>query len=68
MAEKTIYNDPKIELINCHKQPIDILDNLTITPNNTILIYNLCNEMAKKIKDQAVDFIGHVAINTSSKV
>lgn len=68
MAENNFYNSSEMESINHHRQTVDMFDDLTISTNNSALIFNLCNEMAKKIKDQAVNVIGHVAINTSSKV
>jgi hypothetical protein len=47
---------------------MDVYDDITVSTNASTLIFNLCSEMAKKIKEQAVDVIGHVTIAASSKV
>ena len=67
MAEKLVYNGSEIETRTRNTQKNDVYDDLTISTNASMLIVNLCNDIAKKIKDQVVDVIGHVALETSSK-
>jgi hypothetical protein len=57
-----------MESINERRQTMDVYDDITVSTNASTLIFNLCSEMAKKIKEQAVDVIGHVTIDASSKV
>jgi hypothetical protein len=64
MAEKLVYNGSEMESITRNTQT---MDDLTISTNSSKLILNLCNDIAKKIKDQVVDVIGHVALDASSK-
>ena len=67
MAEKCLYNTLEMESITRNRSKINIDDHLTITNDSSALILNLCNDIAKKIKDQVVDVIGHVASDASSK-
>jgi len=67
MAEKRIYNDSDMESMNRNRQAIDIYNDITTSTNSSTLIFNLCNEIAKKIKDQVVDVIKHVAVDASSQ-
>lgn len=67
MAEKCVYNRLEMENITRNRSKIDIDDHLTISNDSSALILNLCNDIAKKIKDQVVDVIGHVASDASSK-
>jgi hypothetical protein len=67
MAEKIVYNDLEMESINRNRQTKGSYDDITISTNSSTLIFNLCNDIAKKIKDQVVDVIGHVAVDASSK-
>jgi len=67
MAEKIVYNDLEMESINRNRQTMGTYDDITISTNSSTLIFNLCNDIAKKIKDQVVDVIGHVAGDASSK-
>jgi hypothetical protein len=67
MAEKIVYNSSETKSRDGSRQTMDIYDDVTISTNASTLIFNLCNEMAKKIKEQAVDVIGHVAIDASSQ-
>jgi hypothetical protein len=67
MAEKLVYNGSEMETKTRNTQTKDMYDDLAISTNNSMLILNLCNDIAKKIKDQVVDVIGHVALETSSK-
>ena len=67
MAEKLICNGSEIETRTRNTPKTDMYDDLTMSTNTSMLIINLCNDIAKKIKDQVVDVIGHVALETSSK-
>jgi hypothetical protein len=67
MAENIGYNSSEIGSIHRHKQTMDIYDDITISTNTSRLILNLCNDIAKKIKEQVIDVIGHIAIDANSK-
>jgi uncharacterized protein YbcI len=67
MAEKNVYNASEMESMNRHRQTMDIYDDITISTNSSTLIFNLCNDIAKRIKNQVVDVIRHVAVNASPK-
>ncbi|CAF1494400.1 unnamed protein product, partial [Rotaria sordida] len=67
MAEKIVYNDSKIKLMNSEKSTMNIYDDIIISTNSSMSIFNLCNDMAKKIKDEAVNVIEDTFINANSK-
>jgi RNA-binding protein YhbY len=67
MAENIGYNGSEIGSIHRYKQTMDIYDDVTISTNTSRLILNLCNDIAKKIKEQVIDVIGHIAIDANSK-
>lgn len=61
MDEKCLYNSLEMDNRTRTRSTIDIDDDLTVPNDSSALILNLCNNIAKKIKDQVVDVIGHVA-------
>ena len=68
MAEQCFYkNALEMESITRNKSKMDLYDDVTISTKNSTLIFNLCNDIAKKIKEQVVDVIGHVASETNTK-
>lgn len=67
MAEKCSYNHTlEIDSITRNKSKLDLYDDVNISTKNSTLIFNLCNDIAKKIKEQVIDVIGHVPSETSS--
>ncbi|CAF3586647.1 unnamed protein product [Rotaria socialis] len=68
MAENSVYDDDsEIDSLNADSTTMDIYDDVTVSTDSSTLIFNLCNNMAKRIKDQAVNTIEHTIVDTSSK-
>ncbi|CAF1933770.1 unnamed protein product [Rotaria magnacalcarata] len=67
MAENSVYHDDsEIDSLNADSTTMDIYDDVTVSTDSSTLIFNLCSNMAKKIKDQAVNTIEHTIVDTSS--
>ncbi|UJR30849.1 hypothetical protein I4U23_018364 [Adineta vaga] len=60
MEKKPVYD--KFEL-NYIKKAIDTHEDQTIPTNDSMVILNLCTDMAQKIKEQVVDQVGHATTN-----
>ena len=68
MADRTTSTVTQMSSHNIRRQQIDLCsDDDDDDVNGSTLIFNLCSDMAKKIKDQAVDVIGHRMFETTSK-
>lgn len=68
MAAKIDFNDTGIATINCKLQTLNTFDDVNTSTENSKLVFNLCNDMAIKIKDQAINVIKHIIINANPKL
>jgi hypothetical protein len=59
MAEKTAYNESMVGTVNLPNYN-DIIEPM----NSSTMIFNICNDMARKIKDEAMDTIGCIVDST----
>ncbi|CAF1049668.1 unnamed protein product [Rotaria sordida] len=53
MSENIVYDDSMLKSMNLNS------DDITISTKNLTIIINLCNDIAKKIKEQVLDTIEH---------
>ncbi|CAF1444438.1 unnamed protein product [Rotaria sordida] len=61
MSENIVYDDSMLKSMNLNS------DDITISTKNLTIIINLCNDIAKKIKEQVLDTIEH-SIDSASPV
>ncbi len=65
MDTKIVYNGSRMESVNCDRQTLGIYDDITLSTNNTASILDLCSGIAQKIKEQVVDVIGRITVDSS---